>query len=148
MDWKLVMYLVYVTLSVALTVWVGRTLYSNGRVFLISVFGGDTELASSVNRLLVVGFYLINLGFVSLALRTGDAVSTATGAVELLSRKMGLVLVVLGVIHLCNVLVLNRMRRRATAPPPVPRQLMYPANLRQPMPQPVPVPPEPAPPGS
>ena len=34
-----------------------------------------------------------------------------TDAVELLSTKLGLVLVVLGVLHLLNVLVLNRTRR-------------------------------------
>jgi hypothetical protein len=139
MDWKLVMYLVYVTLSVALTVWVGRSLYRNGRVFLINVFAGDRELAGSVNHLLVVGFYLINLGFVALALRTGDAVATATGAVELLSRKMGLVLLVLGVIHLGNVFVLNRMRRRATERQAPRHPVFPPPNLAQPvMPQPAP----------
>ena len=118
MDWKLVTYLGYVLVSVALTVWVGRSLHRNGRVFLVDVFDGNTELATSVNHLLVVGFYLINLGFISLALRTGDAVSTATVAVELLSRKLGLVLLVLGVMHLGNVLALNRMRRRNRPVPP------------------------------
>jgi hypothetical protein len=112
MDWKLAMYTAYIGLSVALTWTVARSLYRNGKVFLISVFDGDQELAGSVNQLLVVGFYLINLGFVSFMLRTGDVVSTATGAVELLSRKMGLVLLVLGVMHLGNLTVLNRMRRR------------------------------------
>ncbi len=116
MDWKLAMYLVYIVLSVVLTLVVARSLYRNGKVFLVSVFEGDRELAGSVNQLLVVGFYLINLGFVSFMLRTGDAISTATGAVELLSRKMGLVLLVLGIMHLGNLLVLSRMRRRRTPP--------------------------------
>jgi hypothetical protein len=112
MDWKLFTYGVYVLLSVALTIWVGRTLHRNGRVFLLDVLEGNSDLADSVNHLLVVGFYLVNLGFVSLAL-TEDAVGlTATGAVELLSRKIGLVLLVLGALHLGNVFVLSRMRRR------------------------------------
>jgi hypothetical protein len=134
MDWKLVTYLVYVLLSVGLTFWVARSLYRNGRVFLLSVFDGDRELAGSVNHLLVVGFYLINLGFVSFLLRTGDAVATATGAVELLSRKMGVVLLVLGVMHLGNLLILSRMRRRRTAPvpPPMPRQVVGPNLLPYP----------------
>jgi hypothetical protein len=132
MDWKLVTYLGYVLVSVALTVWVGRSLFRNGRVFLVDVFDGNRELAGSVNHLLVVGFYLINLGFISLALRTGNAVATATGAVELLSRKLGLVLLVLGVMHMGNVWALNRMRRRNRPAPPQrplipPQPVPYPA---------------------
>jgi len=65
-------YVAYLVISVGLTVWVARTLSSNGRAFLVDVFEGDGGLADSVNRLLVVGFYLINLGYVSLALKIGE----------------------------------------------------------------------------
>jgi hypothetical protein len=112
MDWKLFTYGVYVLLSVVLTIWVGRTLHRNGRVFLLDVLEGNADLADSVNHLLVVGFYLVNLGFVSLALTAESSGLTATGAVELLSRKIGMVLLVLGALHLGNVFVLSRMRRR------------------------------------
>jgi hypothetical protein len=82
-------YVSYVLLSVCLTIWVARTLHNNGRVFLIEVFGGDESLADSVNHLLVVGFYLINLGYVSLALKIGINVDTPRVAIEALSYKIG-----------------------------------------------------------
>nr|HNH83010.1 hypothetical protein [Acidobacteriota bacterium] len=62
-------YLTYLVLSIILTIWVAQTLHKNGRVFLVDVFHGNIELADSVNHLLVVGFYLINLGYISLALK-------------------------------------------------------------------------------
>lgn len=125
MDWKTAMYLTYLALSIGLTLWVGRALFTNGSVFLTDVFDGRTDLARSVNHLLVVGFYLVNLGLVSLALRSEAPVATATEAIEALSRKMGLILVTIGLLHLFNVLVLSKMRRQkqdATAPaaPPGP----------------------------
>jgi hypothetical protein len=107
-----VTYLTYLLLSLGLTVWVARTLSSHGHVFLIDVFAGAEQLATSVNRLLVVGFYLVNLGYVSLALRIGGDVPDARAAIESLSTKIGGVLLVLGVLHLGNVFVLSRMRRR------------------------------------
>jgi hypothetical protein len=61
MDVMVLTYVAYLVISVGLTVWVARTLLSNGRAFLVDVFEGDGGLADSVNRLLVVGFYLINL---------------------------------------------------------------------------------------
>ncbi len=114
-------YLIYLALSIGLTVWVGRTLHKNGRVFLVDVFHGNEALADSVNHLLVVGFYLINFGYVSLALKLGYAIETAEQSVEALSVKIGMVLLVLGGMHLFNLFVFSRMRRRATAhhQPPV-----------------------------
>jgi hypothetical protein len=116
MDWKLFTYAAYTLISVALTLWVARSLRRNGTTFLVAVFDGDRELAGSVNHLLAVGFYLINLGFVSVALRTRESVPAATDAIELLSRKVGLVLLVVGVLHLGNLYVLGRIRRRRHAP--------------------------------
>ena len=114
-------YLIYLALSIALTVWVGRTLHKNGRVFLVDVFHGNEALADSVNHLLVVGFYLINFGYVSLALKLGYIIETAEQSVEALSVKIGMVLLVLGGMHLFNLFVFSRMRRRTNShnQPPV-----------------------------
>ena len=107
-------YLAYLAISVALTVWVARTLHKNGRIFLVDSFLGNEALADSVNHLLVVGFYLVNIGFVTLALKYGDKAVDAQTALEILSSKVGLVLVVLGAMHFFNLLIFSKMRRRAT----------------------------------
>lgn len=112
MNLNIFTYLVYLAVSVCMTVWVGRTLHKNGRVFLVEVFHGDWAVADSVNRLLVVGFYLINLGYASLMLKLGHAVPDLTGAIEALSDKVGMVLVVLGVMHFFNLFLFSRIRRR------------------------------------
>jgi hypothetical protein len=112
MDMTVLAYVVYLLISVCLTVWVARTLSSNGRVFLADVLHGNEPLADAVNRLLVVGFYLVNLGFVALYLKTGDAIDDAREVFEALSVKLGVVLLVLGVMHLGNVYALGRFRRR------------------------------------
>jgi hypothetical protein len=104
-------YLIYLAISVALTIWVARTLHKNGRVFLVDVFHGNEALADSVNHLLVVGFYLINFGYVSLALKLGYW-SQCPGRIEALSVKVGMVLIVLGGMHFFNLFVFSRMRRR------------------------------------
>jgi hypothetical protein len=112
----------YVVISLALTVWVAQTLFRNGRVFLVDVFGQNEALADSVNHLLVVGFYLINLGYVSLALRIAGPVAGAREGIEALSHKVGLVLLVLGAMHFFNLWLFSKIRRRTQlriAPPPV-----------------------------
>jgi len=106
-------YVFYIVISVALTVWVARTLSKNGILFLIDAFGGNQALANSVNHLLVVGFYLINIGYVTLALKYGDKPGSLQQAIEFLSTKVGLVLLVLGAMHFLNLRVFSNMRKRA-----------------------------------
>lgn len=105
-------YAVYLVVTLAVTVWTARTLHSSGRIFLIDAFQGNQALADSVNRLLVVGFYLINVGYVSLALETQANVASARQAIELISGKIGTVLLVLGCMHFFNLYVFNAIRRR------------------------------------
>lgn len=115
-------YAAYTVISLSLTVWVGRTLHKNGRRFLVDVFKGDAELADSVNHLLVVGFYLINFGFVAFALKLGAPVLDSRQAIEALSAKLGQVSLILGGMHFFNLWIFSKIRRRTTLPnarPPV-----------------------------
>lgn len=115
-------YLIYLFVSILLTVWVARTLQRNGAKFLHDAFMGKEMLADSVNHLLVVGFYLMNIGFVALALKESDTIWTAQSLIELVCGKVGKVMVVLGGMHFFNLYLFNRIRRSSTVrhqPPPV-----------------------------
>jgi hypothetical protein len=118
-------YVSYLVISLAVTMWVARTLHKNGRVFLIDAFHGNAELADSVNYLLVVGFYLINIGYVALALKASESLLTLRSAIELVSDKIGVVLLVLGFMHFFNLYVFSRLRKRARVtalPRPLPQE--------------------------
>ena len=108
-------YPAYLSISLAVTIWVARTLHRNGRTFLGDAFSGNQELADSVNHLLVVGFYLVNLDYVTLAMRTADLVPTVRSLIELVCDKVGVVLIVLGFIHFFNLYVFTRLRKRGMA---------------------------------
>src|SRR5258708_2488514 len=118
-------YLLYLALSITITVWVARTLHKNGRAFLMDAFQNNETLVDSVNHLLVVGFYLINLGWIVATLRTTLVIDSYRESLELLSDKVGFVLIVLGIMHFFNLLLFSRVRRRGLdrtlpAPPPLP----------------------------
>ena len=105
-------YIAYLLISVGLTIWVARTLSKNGIVFLKECFGHDDMLARSTNHLLVVGFYLVNLGWILLTLRFGDAPESVAGAIRFLSSKIGLVVVVLGIMHFFNMNAVAKFGRK------------------------------------
>jgi len=121
----IITYISYIVISISLTVWVARTLHKNGRIFLVDACHGNEPLADSINHLLVVGFYLVNLGYVILALKTSENPIDAQGVLETLSTKIGTVLLILGGMHFINLFIFSRMRKRAllqSTPPPVPPQ--------------------------
>src|ERR1700720_1275601 len=107
-------YLAYLAISLGVTIWVAGTLHKDGRVFLVNAFQGNTELADSINHLLVVGFYLVNIGYVTLAMRTGATPPSAREAIELICDKVGLVLLVLGLMHFFNLGVFTQLRKRSS----------------------------------
>jgi hypothetical protein len=116
-------YMSYLSISILLTMWVARTLHKNGRIFLVDAFGGNEPLADSVNHLLVVGFYLINVGYVALALKEDRTPGDLQGVLEALSTKLGVVMLVLGAMHFLNLMVFSKLRKRAmkvVAPPILP----------------------------
>jgi len=113
MNYFIVTYAFYLVISIALTVWVAKVLFKNGRIFLVDIFHGNTLLADSVNKLLVVGFYLINIGYMSLALKEGGAIPSTQVVVEVLSYKLGWIILILGAMHFLNLIIFFKLRNRA-----------------------------------
>ena len=117
-DLRFIDYVVYIATSVGLTIWVGSTLYRNGRPFLVSVFKED-GLADSVNHLLVVGFYLVNFGAAAILINTGGTPGNVPDMMKQTVTRIGVVLLVLGFMHFNNLLILRAIRRRDRPMPPI-----------------------------
>jgi len=113
MSYILICYSVYLVLTVILTIWVARTLFRNGKVFLIDIFHGNEELARAVNNLLLVGFYLVNIGYAVYTLRIEYDIASVRILVEELSLKLGAIILILGGMHFFNMFVFFKLRKRA-----------------------------------
>jgi len=114
MSPMVITYTLYLTFSLTVTFWVGHALFTNGRVFLIEIFEGSISRADSVNRLMLVGYYLVNTAFVTLALKTSAPATDLLSVIEILSSKVGTVMLVLGVWHSFNLLAFRRIHRYNT----------------------------------
>ncbi|MFC0515045.1 hypothetical protein ACFFGT_12580 [Mucilaginibacter angelicae] len=113
MNYFILTYVIYLLVSIALTVWVAKVLFKNGRIFLVDIFHGNNELADSVNKLLVVGFYLVNIGYMSLALKEYGSIGSMQVVVEVLSYKVGWIILILGGMHFLNLVIFFKLRNRA-----------------------------------
>jgi hypothetical protein len=101
----------YLVIASGMTIWVARTLHTSGRALLKEAFNGNEELAGSINKLLVVGFYLLNIGFVCIQVSDGAGLTNLPSIVRGYSMNVGWVMMVLGVMHMFNLYVFNRFRK-------------------------------------
>jgi hypothetical protein len=112
MNQIIITYTLYLIITIGLTIWVAKTLFKNGKVFLYDIFHGNKELADSVNNLLLVGFYLVNLGYAVYTLQIREDVLNFQQVLEKLSVKTGLIILILGAMHFLNLYVFFRLRNR------------------------------------
>ena len=113
MDLHVTSYAIYLVASIILTVWVANVLFKNGRVFLVDIFEGNIELAQSVNKLLLVGFYLINFAYASMQLKVANDIMTVQTLFEVLSLKIGMIILILGLMHFLNLIVFFKLRKNS-----------------------------------
>ncbi|TNE81312.1 MAG: hypothetical protein EP332_04110 [Bacteroidetes bacterium] len=112
MNYNIIAYSVYLGVTLALTVFVGRSLFRNGRIFLRDIFHGNLELAESVDKLLLVGYYLINMGYAVYNMQIGTHMENAQEVMEVLSYKLGVIILILGIMHFFNMFVFFKLRNR------------------------------------
>ena len=130
-GYVLVVYVAYAAVAIGLTAFLARTLFRNGGVFLRDVFGERAAIADAVNRLLVIGFYMFNLGYALYVLKAGRGMDSFE-AVQFFVNRVGTLLLVLAVMHLVNVLIFWRIRihreQRELPPPIVPQAVAAPSR--------------------
>ena len=112
MNYIIITYSFYLLITISLTIWVARTLFKNGKVFLVDIFHGNKELADSVNNLLLVGFYLINLGYAVYTLQVTTSINKVQQVIEELSIKVGLIILILGAMHFFNLYIFFSLRKK------------------------------------
>jgi hypothetical protein len=115
MNYIVLSYSIYLPVAVALTTWIANTLHTNSKIFLVDIFHGRSEQATSVNKLLQVGFYLINLGFAFTKLEIHNTVvigqiGSAQEMIEVLSYKLGILILMLGLMLFFNLALLLILR--------------------------------------
>ena len=105
----IITYILYLKTSVWITFWVGHSLHKNGRYFLIEAFDNE-EIADAINRLLLIGFYLVNIAYMLLVLRAEYAITNTAQIIETVCSKVGMIVSVLAAMHFFNLLIFTLIR--------------------------------------
>jgi hypothetical protein len=96
----------YLLITGYITVFVGQVLYKNGRHFLMQMLI-EEDMTDAVNRILLTGYYLINLGYVIIMLTLRPPVNSFSDMISSVSVSVGRIMLTLGVIHYFNIAVVS-----------------------------------------
>jgi hypothetical protein len=112
MNYNVLAYIVFLTSIIFIIGYVGRYFYSNGRIFIVSLFNGNVQLADQVNKLLLIAYYLFNIGYSFLKLKQWQKVENLEGLISSLASNLGALIFILAVIHYFNMLIIYNLSKR------------------------------------
>lgn len=105
-------YIIYLLLTYVITVKVGLILYRNGRAYILRLFNGNEHLTDSINRLLLTGYYLLNLGYAAIMINNWKTLHTAEQVLVSVFTMTGKIMLVLAVIHFFNMLAIYLISKK------------------------------------
>jgi len=109
-------YLTYLPIVLLMTFLVAKILFKNSIIFILDIFKGRKEIAIPTNRLLEIGFYLLNIGTALLILKT-KAIETTQQMVEILSLKIGGFSIYLGIMLFAYMYLFFRGKKKSNQRP-------------------------------
>ncbi len=109
----LIGYCIYLPIALFLTYFVSKTLFKNGKIFMLDIFKGREEIAEATNKLFETGFYLLNIGFALMILEMNLYEDNYQVLIEALSYKIGGFSIYLGIMLFFNLYFFFRGKRKA-----------------------------------
>lgn len=105
-------YIIYLFLTYLITVRVGFVFYRNGRVFILNLLNNDVSITDAINRILLIGYYLVNLGYAALMISTWDTIASWSELLSSITVMTGKIVLTLAVMHYFNMFVIYLISKR------------------------------------
>lgn len=112
MEYNLISYCLYLPATFYITIVIGKDLNQQGAHFLLQTFSGNVELVQTVNKFLLIGYYLLNLGYAAVSVNFFSQIDTWLMLIDELTFRLGIILMGLGCIHYFNLFVLTKFTKQ------------------------------------
>jgi len=105
MNLNIIGYIIYLAITFFITIRVGWFFFTNGRIYLENIFIENPQMVDPINKILLTGYYLLNLGFAAVSILSWNHISSIYLLIEALSQNTGMICIILGIIHFINMAV-------------------------------------------
>ena len=112
MNYNIVSYAIYIALSAYIILRVGYLFYHFGEIYLRYLLAGNAALAKSLSNLLLMGYYLLNLGFAFYNLGRWPRILNLNELLYNLCQNVGGICLILGLLHFGNLFWIYLLQKR------------------------------------
>jgi len=112
MNLNLAAYGLFFTIVLYIIIVVGNTCYRNGNIYVMELLPGHEELCLRINKILLLGYYLINIGYAATMLVGWDTITTMPQLVEVLAVKSAIIICILSALHYLNIFLLTNYAKK------------------------------------
>jgi hypothetical protein len=112
MNSNITAYIIYIILTVYIIFWIGRIFHRNGRLFILQLYKGDEQGTDTINNILLIAYYLFNIGYAFLKLKMWEHVRSPAELISSVSYHLGLLILILAVTHYFNMLIIYFLSKK------------------------------------
>ena len=112
MNLNLAAYAFFLSIVVFIIVVVGKICYRNGNIYVLALLPGHEDLCIRINKLLLIGYYLLNIGYAAMTLISWQTIISLPQLVELIAFKSAIIICILSVLHYTNIFMLAKYVRK------------------------------------
>lgn len=107
MNLNILGYIIFLVITTYIIIVVGKICYRNGNVFVLELIPGHEELCHQINKMLLIGYYLINIGYCAMTLISWSTITNVTELAEMISSKTSIIVGILAILHYLNIFILT-----------------------------------------
>ena len=108
MNLNIIGYLIYLSLTSIIIIKVGKLCYDNGNIFVSQLIPNHIELCHQINKMLLIGYYLLNLGYCAMTIISWEKIQTSNQLIEIIATKSAIIILTIGFMHYINILLLTK----------------------------------------
>jgi hypothetical protein len=108
MNLNIIGYLIYLSLTSVIIIKVGKLCYDNGNIFVSQLIPNHEELCHQINKMLLMGYYLMNLGYCAMTIISWEKIQSINQLIEIIATKSAIIILTIGFMHYINIILLTK----------------------------------------
>jgi hypothetical protein len=101
-------YFIYLIITIFIIIRVGKSCYKNGNVFVSELIPNHEDLCQRINQMLLLGYYLLNIGYCAMTLISWETIATTNQLIEVIATKTSIIIFIISGLHYINIIIITK----------------------------------------
>jgi len=108
MNLNIIGYVIYLLITTFIIIKVGKICYRNGNIYVAQLIPEHEDLCQKTNQVLLIGYYLLNLGYCAMTLISWDKIISYSQLIEIISTKTATIICIIAMLHYFNIFIITK----------------------------------------